>query len=199
MDISDIITYLQKEKEKKTLQNLQKDFYVKVSELLKKYKKQLEAYKSDSKEYREIIATMDRLKETLSELINIRISKIINNTLLEVKEDLNIISEDFLEEEEKLLYSLIKKILKSYKENIQNKIINGEEIDINKFFSDININISLYQNKIDKKIVIIKNQLPKIVGPNGKIYGPFKVGDIIILNNNFAEKLENTGIGKIVN
>jgi hypothetical protein len=199
MDISDIITYLQKEKEKKTLQNLQKDFYVKVSELLKKYKKQLEAYKSDSKEYREIIATMDRLKETLSELINIRISKIINNTLLEVKEDLNIISEDFLEEEEKLLYSLIKKILKSYKENIQNKIINGEEIDINKFFSDINTNISLYQNKIDKKIVIIKNQLPKIVGPNGKIYGPFKVGDIIILNNNFAEKLENTGIGKTIN
>jgi hypothetical protein len=199
MDISDIITYLQKEKEKKTLQNLQKDFYVKVSELLKKYKKQLEAYKSDSKEYREVIATIDRLKESLSELINIRISKIINNTVLEVKEDLNIISEDFLEEEEKLLYSLIKKILKSYKENIQNKIINGEEIDINKFFSDININISLYQNKIDKKIVIIKNQLPKIVGPNGKIYGPFKVGDIIILNNNFAEKLENTGIGKIVN
>jgi len=199
MDISDIITYLQKEKEKKTLQNLQKDFYVKVSELLKKYKKQLEAYKSDSKEYREVIATIDRLKESLSELINIRISKIINNTVLEVKEDLNIISEDFLEEEEKLIYSLIKKILKSYKENIQNKIINGEEIDINKFFSDININISLYQNKIDKKIVIIKNQLPKIVGPNGKIYGPFKVGDIIILNNNFAEKLENTGIGKIVN
>jgi len=199
MDISDIITYLQKEKEKKTLQNLQKDFYVKVSELLKKYKKQLEAYKSDSKEYREIITTMDRLKETLSELINIRISKIINNTLLEVKEDLNIISEDFLEEEEKLLYSLVKKILKSYKENIQNRIINGEEIDINKFFSDININISLYQNKIDKKIVIIKNQLPKIVGPNGKIYGPFKVGDIIILNNNFAEKLENTGIGKTIN
>ena len=199
MDISDIITYLQREKEKKTLQNLQKDFYVKVSELLKKYKKQLEAYKSDSKEYREVIATVDRLKESLSELINIRISKIINNTVLEVKEDLNIISEDFLEEEERLLYSLIKKILKSYKENIQNKIINGEEIDINKFFSDINMNISLYQNKIDKKIVIIKNQLPKIVGPNGKIYGPFKVGDIIILNNNFAEKLENTGIGKIVN
>jgi len=197
MDISDIITYLQREKEKKTLQNLQKDFYVKVSELLKKYKKQLEAYKSDSKEYREVIATVDRLKESLSELINIRISKIMNNTVLEVKEDLNIISEDFLEEEEKLLYSLIKKILKSYKENIQNKIINGEEIDINKFFSDINMNISLYQNKIDKKIVIIKNQLPKIVGPNGKIYGP--VGDIIILNNNFAEKLENTGIGKIVN
>jgi len=199
MDISDIITYLQREKEKKTLQNLQKDFYVKVSELLKKYKKQLEAYKSDSKEYREVITTVDRLKESLSELINIRISKIMNNTVLEVKEDLNIISEDFLEEEEKLLYSLIKKILKSYKENIQNKIINGEEIDINKFFSDINMNISLYQNKIDKKIVIIKNQLPKIVGPNGKIYGPFKVGDIIILNNNFAEKLENTGIGKIVN
>ena len=199
MDISDIITYLQKEKERKTLQNLQKDFYVKVSELLKKYKKQLEAYKSDSKEYREVVATMDRLKESLSELINIRISKIISNTILEVKEDLNIISEDFLEEEEKLLYSLIKKILKSYKENIQNKIINGEEIDINKFFSDININISLYQNKIDKKIVIIKNQLPKIVGPDGKIYGPFKVGDIIILNNNFAEKLENTGIGKIIN
>jgi ribosomal protein S28E/S33 len=198
MDISDIITYLQKEKEKKTLQNLQKDFYVKVSELLKKYKKQLEAYKSDSKEYREVIATIDRLKESLSELINIRISKIINNTVLEVKEDLNIISEDFLEEEEKLLYSMVKKILKSYKENIQNRIINGEEIDINKFFSDININVS-YQNKIDKKIVIIKNQLPKIVGPNGKIYGPFKVGDIIILNNNFAEKLENTGIGKIVN
>jgi len=199
MDISDIITYLQKEKERKTLQNLQKDFYVKVSELIKKYKKQLEAYKSDSKEYREVIATIDRLKESLSELINIRISKIINNTVLEVKEDLNIISEDFLEEEEKLLYSLIKKILKSYKENIQNKIIDGEEIDINKFFSDINMNISLHQNKIDKKIVIIKNQLPKIVGPNGKIYGPFKVGDIIILNNNFAEKLENTGIGKIVN
>ena len=199
MDISDIITYLQKEKEKKTLLNLQKDFYVKVSELLKKYKKQLEAYKSDSKEYREVIATMDRLKESLSELINIRTSKIITNTVLEVKEDLNIISEDFLEEEEKLLYSLVKKILKSYKENIQNKIINGEEMDINKFFSDININVSLYQNKIDKNIVVIKNQLPKIVGPNGKIYGPFKVGDIIILNNNFAEKLENTGIGKIVN
>jgi len=199
MDISDIITYLQKEKEKKTLQNLQKDFYVKVSELLKKYKKQLEAYKSDSKEYREVIATIDRLKESLSELINIRISKIMSNTVLEVKEDLNIISEDTLGEEEKLLYSLIKKILKSYKENIQSKIINGEEIDINKFFSDININVSLYQNKIDKKIVFIKNQLPKIVGPNGKIYGPFKVGDIIILNNNFAEKLENTGIGKIVN
>ena len=199
MDISDIITYLQKEKEKKTLQNLQKDFYVKVSELLKKYKKQLEAYKSDSKEYREVIATLDRLKESLSELINIRINKIISNTVLEVREDLNIISEDSLEEEERLLYSIIKRILKSYKENIQNKIVNGEEIDINKFFSDINIKISLYQNKIDKKIVIIKNQLPKIVGPNGKIYGPFKVGDIIILNNNFAEKLENTGIGKIVN
>jgi len=199
MDISDIITYLQKEKEKKTLQNLQKDFYVKVSELLKKYKKQLEAYKSDSKEYREVIATLDRLKESLSELINIRINKIISNTVLEVKEDLNIISEDSLEEEERLLYSIIKRILKSYKENIQNKIVNGEEIDINKFFLDINLNIALYQNKIDKKIVIIKNQLPKIVGPNGKIYGPFKVGDIIILNNNFAEKLENTGIGKIVN
>jgi len=199
MDISDIITYLQKEKERKTLQNLQKDFYVKVSELLKKYKKQLEAYKSDSKEYREVIATLDRLKESLSELINIRINKIISNTVLEVKEDLNIISEDSLEEEERLLYSIIKKILKSYKENIQNKIVNGEEIDINKFFLDINLNVTLYQNKIDKKIVIIKNQLPKIVGPNGKIYGPFKVGDIIILNNNFAEKLENTGIGKIAN
>ena len=137
MDISDIFTQLQKEKERKNLEKLQKDFYIKVSEMIKKYKKQLESYKTDSKEYRDLNSTIYKIKESVYELINIRIEKIIKMTLLEVKENLNAIPEDNLEEEEKILYKLLKNILLSFKNNVIEKISDGEEADINKFFENI--------------------------------------------------------------
>ncbi|MGC9133481.1 MAG: hypothetical protein ACP5GJ_03730 [Nanopusillaceae archaeon] len=196
MDISDIFTQLQREKERKNLQKLQKDFYIKVSEMIKKYKKQLELYKIDSKEYRELNSTIYKIKEAIYELINLRIEKIINMALLEVRENLNAIPEENLEEEEKIFYRIVKNLLNSFKENIENKIVEGEETNINKFYEDIGKNVTITQNKIDKEILIIENELPKIVGPNGKIYGPFKIGDILILEKSLAEKMENVKIGK---
>jgi DNA replication factor GINS len=196
MDISDIFTQLQREKERKNLEKLQKDFYIKVSEMIKKYKKQLELYKVDSKEYRELNSTIYKIKEAIYELINLRIEKIINMSLLEVRENLNAVPEENLEEEEKIFYKIIKNLLNSFKENIENKIVEGEEVNINKFYEDIGKNINIAQNKINKEILIIKNELPKIVGPNGKIYGPFKIGDILIIEKNLAEKMENVKIGR---
>ncbi|BFI73041.1 hypothetical protein YN1_0280 [Nanoarchaeota archaeon] len=196
MDISDIFTQLQREKERKNLEKLQKDFYIKISEMIKRYKKQLELYKVDSKEYRDLNSTIYKIKESVYELINIRIEKIVKMTLLEVKENLNAIPEENLEEEEKLLYKILKNLLVSFKNNITDKIVEGEEIDVNNFFNSIGKEVIISQDKVDKEILIIKNDLPKIVGPNGKIYGPFKVGDILFIEKSLAEKMENVKIGK---
>ncbi|BBL45618.1 DNA replication factor GINS [Nanobdella aerobiophila] len=199
MDISDIYTQLQKEKERKNLEKIQKGFYQKISELIKKYRKQLDLYKTQNKEYKELESTINKIQDSISDLINIRIKKIINMTLLEVKEDLSAIDQENLQEEEKMFYSILKNLILSYKINVENQILNGEEIKTEDFYKYINIYSVNLENKIEKDILIINKDLPKIVGTNGRIYGPFKVGDIIILDKEMAKKLENTKIGTLIN
>ncbi|MGC9079397.1 MAG: hypothetical protein ACP5G1_01525 [Nanopusillaceae archaeon] len=195
MDPSEIFSYFQKEKERKNLEKIPKDFYYKILDFMKKNKKQLEVYKSDTKEYMELVRNIENIKDTIFTLIMIRLSKIISMVQLEIKENLNIVDQNNLTEEEKVFYNIFKSLLKSYKENIINKILNGEEILIDRIYEDISKNVVVSAPKIDKNVILIKNELPKIIGPNGKVYGPFKSGDILIVNKSFAEKIESIKAG----
>jgi DNA replication initiation complex subunit (GINS family) len=138
MNLSDFNNFLEEEKKRqKMLQKIQKDFYIKMSNMLKIYKIQIDTYKTDSKEYIEALNLFNKLKDDLNKLMNIRIRKIIDIALLEINNNLTILSDDYLSDEENALYNIIKKTLKSYKENVINKLINGEDIDKYKYYVDI--------------------------------------------------------------
>ncbi len=180
------------EKNYKRFVRLDKNFFRKISESIKKLQKNLENLPKNSKEYVELKLKIDKINEYILNLEIIRIKKIIELTIQSFQNDLgDIIPKDNLTVEEEVLSKIIYNALIGYKEIILNKYLNGENPNIREYLSFVLKDIQIKEKKPTKSISMIVKPMKKIVGSGLKVYGPFKEKDIIILDSNFSTKLEN--------
>jgi len=190
MDISDIFSIYEKEKKKKNkLELLDEQFYKKISDLIKKYKRLLEIGGENDEENRKLKLELENLKELIRQIANIRLEKLLNLALFEAKENIRIAERSEMTKEEKVLFDIISTLLRGYYKHILQNVLSGEPPETSNILSDLKPLLEKKIKKIDKVLVIFNKEFSQIVGPDGKIYGPFSPEDIYTLPKEIAERL----------
>lgn len=191
-----VITYetlyelLMREKSRTDIQKLDKDFFNDVIKYIKDKKDILESQKSKDNSFalKEIERTSNQLEsiyKILKELYEKRESKIINLALLNSRSKSNIDFSLFLPEEIKF-YENLKNSLNLYRDNILNNLLQGK-------LPSLKEPKTIKTDFQDKILVRFINQVPKFVGSNGFVYGPFDEEDMANLPADVARLLIEKG------
>ncbi len=193
--MSEIITYetlyeiLRKEKTTSEIQKLNENFFQNVVNYIKEKSEILESQKKKTSIFAsvEIIKTqkqLDNIKKILKELYERRENKIIQIALFssrtsQKKEDLSLL------EEENKFYKKLERIFSNYRKDILIRILSKELPKIEEP-KDIKI-----ENKERNKTKLVRflHSLPKFVGEDLNIYGPFEAEDISNLPYKVAKVL----------
>lgn len=196
-----LITYeniyeiLRHEKYKKELHKLDKDFIEKVAKYINEKKIILQGY-----EIKDSVFASQSISKTKKQLENIQIilkelyekreGKIIQMALFNSRTNSQLQNDDILLDEEKKLYDSMINILNESRNSILNAVF--EIKNEHKTYLTI--------EKINHKLVKFIETVPKFMGENMLVYGPFnpedkadipeKIADILIKNNK-AEECKN--------
>lgn len=187
-----IITYetlyelLMREKSRSELQKLGDDFFNDVIKYVKDKKEILESQKNKenvfaSREIERTTKQLDSIYRILKELYEKRENKILTLALLNSRDDSKIDMSVLLPDEIKF-YEGIKNNLNLYRKGILGNLLEGklpvlEEPKVIK--SDFK----------DKMLIRFINSVPKFVGSNGFVYGPFEEENIANLPLDIAKLL----------
>ncbi len=193
--MSEIITYetlyeiLRKEKSTSELQRLDNNFFQKVIGYINEKSDILESQKNKKSIFAsvEIIKTqkqLENIKRMLKELYERRENKILQSALFssrtsQKRENLGLL------EEEKIFYQKLEEKLTKYRKNILFKIL-SKKLPIIEESKDIKIE-KTDTNKT--KLVRFLHSLPKFVGDDLNIYGPFEAENIANLPYRVAKVL----------
>ena len=158
-----------RERASPVLQNLPVDFYKAVKKLVEKKSEELKKNFSliEAREYESIVKVAEDIHERRKQKVVMRAMK------PGVEQD-----EVSLAEEERELFEQIRKAVVEEADNF-NRMIQGKEGKV--------------AEESIKRIKILKN-LPKFVGVDLKVYGPFKAEDVASLPCENAESLIKRGI-----
>ena len=191
--MSNIITYesiyeiLRKEKYNKELQELDPNFFKDVITYLKEKKKILKSQEENqsifaSQEIKKTKIQLENIKKILNEIYDKRESKIIGLAVLtsKTKDEQDI---SFLLPEEKKFFDSVLKILGRYREDLLNSLLKGKLPSLEK-------PKELKSNKEEEnQLVRFSQAIPKFVGQDLNIYGPFEKQDIANLPKDIADLL----------
>lgn len=195
MEEKSVITFeaiyeiLRKEKYKPELQKLEPTFFQDVVNYIKEKTAILEAQQQKQSifsqgELEKTRKHLETIKKTLRELYEKRESKIANlalvNSRISNKETIN-----SLLPEEKEVYLDLLETFDNARENILNNILTLKMPEIEKP-KELKNEIKL---DIDTKLVRFVATVPKFVGTDLNIYGPFKEEDVASLPSEIAELL----------
>ncbi len=192
-----IITYdklyevLRLEKYKKELQRLDLDFYKKVVCYLEEKKSILQSQENKDSIFasQSVVKTKRQLENTkmiLKELYEKREGKFIQMALFHSRTGEKAQEIDSLLDEELKLYNSLVNIFNLYRNGMLNNILQGKvpEIKAEK--------ITFEDNKIFEKInkmVRFLQPVPKFMGTDMQVYGPFEAEDVANLPENVTEIL----------
>lgn len=195
---------LRKEKTTTELQKLDKNFYKNIIKYFQEKQNLIESQKDNilfSKEITKINKEIEAAKRMLKELYERRENKIIQYALFSSRSKVKDETIQLLPEEkvfDKSMFDLIESFRKSVLDNVlSGKIPVFED-------SPKPLKVDSVQNSIeDNKLVRIIQPIPKFVGTDLNIYGPFEQEDVsllpikvadLLINKNRAEeiKVENT-------
>jgi|SRR3989344_2058403 len=196
-----LITYenlyeiLRLEKYKKELQQLDKDFFDKVSRYLNEKKSILEGYESKDSVFanKSIIKTKKQLENInilLRELYEKREAKIVQMALFNSRTGDGLENSSIMLPQERKLYDELITLLAQMRFAVLEKIVEGKKPDI-QVESEVLKNPSL-------KVVKFVDSVPEFVGEDMNVYGPFKAEDIgnlpvkvaeILIKNNMAKEV----------
>lgn len=188
--MANIITYetiyenLRKEKYQQELQKLSKTFFQDVINYLKEKESLLKMQEEKGnfpKEIENNKKQTENLKKILKELYERRETKIIQMALLSSRGNENFDLSMMLPEE-KLLFNDFKKTFSHYKEEILNKLLSQKIPEIKP--KDINI-----EKPNSTKLVRFLQTLPKFMGNDLNIYGPFEQENLASLPLKVADLL----------
>jgi len=193
--MSEIITYetlyeiLRKEKTSSELQKLDENFFQNVVKYIREKSEILESQKKKTSIFAsvEIVKTqkqLENIKRILKELYERRENKILQLALFssrtsQKKENMGLLKE------EKNFHQKVENILTSYRKDILFKILSKKLPKIEEP-KDIKIE---NENKNKTKLVRFLHSLPKFVGDDLNIYGPFEAEDITNLHHKVAKVL----------
>lgn len=205
--MSDIsITYdllfdiLKIEKSREELQKLEEKFYKDVVEYLIAKESIINNPNTPIRERELTRIQLSNVKKLLLELYDRREKKIINLAIYKIKIGSGIINTDALLEEEKHLFDMLHSQLSKYRGDIINNVIDGK-MPSNNFSSapDLSNAKPLMKVAVEteeatdesdgiKSVRFIKS-VPKFLGPELEIYGPFEENDIASLPSKIANIL----------
>lgn len=202
---------LRREKSRDDLQELQKSFFNDVVEYLKDKAKVMESTKGQLFSEEEIETTrlqLANIKKIIRELYERREKKIISMALNKSRTKSNLINTSVLLEEENEIYDAIIGVLDLFRENVLSNVINEKmpslkkpAADAEKTSPDASQNQSnaqdttnTAQNHLKKtKTIRFLKPVPKFVGLNLQVYGPFDEEDIASLPEESARVLIDKG------
>lgn len=189
-----VITYetlyelLRREKSRAELQVLDKEFFQRVTMYLKEKKQILESQKTKdsifaSSEIQKTKTQINNIKKILRELYERRESKIIQLALFSsrVDEKQNILP---MLPEEQQMYENLMSILNNYRKNILFNVLSSNNPEIKVIKEDIKVN----KEEVNTLIRFVY-AVPKFIGEDLNIYGPFIEEDIAYLPKKIAELL----------
>lgn len=189
---------LRKEKSQEELQKLDPNFFSFVAEYLNTKKQILESQESKdsifaSAEIQKTRKQLENSQKILKELYERRENKIIQMALFSSRSESRFDSELMLKEEQELFGSVIS-TLTSFKTSILDNLIRGK-------LPVIEQSKSIKSQDIDKNSRLVRfiNAVPKFVGDDLNIYGPYEEHDVanlpekvvkVLINRNRAEEIK---------
>ncbi len=188
MEIKDLIEIHRREKVSPYLQNVGDDFYDRVKELIKrKYSSYLRVKDEDISKVSLILQELENIRNIVIDIYETRERKIVTNALYYVKSGEQIDFENLTKEEKELLQRIIEILKKTRKETLNLSPEKGETI------SEEVEEEEEQEEEIRYVTVRILQDLPAIVGIDGRIYGDFKAEDVVTLPEPNARALINRG------
>ena len=181
------------EKSREDLQKLDHKFYKNVIEYINIKESFIKDANTSHSERELTKIQLGNVKKLLTELYERRERKIINLALYKIKTSSGVINTDSLLEEEKFLFDSVYLQLSKYKLEILDNIINGKAPLLSAVsFLNTSIVKSVEDSNEDahgvKSIRFIK-AVPRFLGPELEIYGPFEENDIASLPSRIASIL----------
>ena len=187
-----VITYetlyelLRREKSRADIQKLDKEFFNDVIKYIKDKTEILESQKSKenvfaAKEIERTTKQMESISRILKELYEKRETKLIELALLNSRDN-GVVDISLLLPEEVRFYESLKDQLNMYRKGILFNVISGKMPTL----EEPKTIKSDFQNRM---LVRFKNPVPKFIGSNGFVYGPFEEEDIANLPEDVANLL----------
>ena len=171
---------LRREKGRNELQELDETFYEDVSSYIQEKNKTLRTTTSRG-EKEKINIQLKNIKKILREIYELREKKIVSLATSKVRTNSNLIDTSKLLQEEKNLFEESCELLSKYKAKILEKTIQEPEEETfekeKPAPEEKKEEPAKEENKDSQKIKIL-HDLPRFLGVDQKIYGPYKKGDV---------------------
>jgi len=190
--MANIITYetlyelLRKEKSSVELQELPQSFFKDIINYIKEKEAILKNQEKGTIFVSEIDKTkkqIENIKKLLRELYERREKKIIDQALLSSRTEIKNREINLLHEEEQL-YKELTNILTEYRNNILLRVLSKKQPDLKKEPKEIKTEDN---NKL--KLIRFLTEIPKFIGTDLNIYGPFEREDLANLPKDIAKTL----------
>lgn len=183
---------LRSEKKNLTLQKLPKTFFDDVLKYMKhKYEFLFKNNTEDifvSTDKEKGLRELNNLKAIVKEIIERRIKKISDLAIISVKTKSHSSDVENMLDEEKLLFENFLKSLQAYHSGVIENLMTFSKV---KYHPDVQTSAEAQENVEEEKFLMVRilNPVPKFIGPDLKIYGPFIEDDIVKLPKKIAEVL----------
>lgn len=184
---------LRREKSRPELQELDKDFFADIITYLKDKQSILNSQKSKdsvfaTQETEKTKKQIENIQKILKELYEKRESKLLQLSMIASRVDIKNQALQSLLPEEKDLYETLTEILRAARRNILEALL---ELKIPKIQNDTRDkkpkDINMSTKAPQTKLIRVLHPIPKFLGTNLEVYGPFEQEDTI----NLPEKIAN--------
>lgn len=205
--------FLMKEKKNDDLLELDESFFEDVINYMDEKEEVLDKVSDDDDlftkgEKDKVESEIENIKKVLKDLYNRREKKIINLAINESRTGAKADKSHLLDEEKKLLEGLTQ-TLSTYREGILRNLINSElpSVEEKKMVSESNESVSenereesgkeeVEEQQKETKTVKFKAAVPKFIGSDMSVYGPFDEKDVANLPEDVAEVIIDKGRGE---
>ena len=189
---------LRREKNRDELQQMDNEFFQSVVDYLKESEVKLESFKQkvdlqSIDEKSKIEKQLNNIKKIIHELYDRREKKIIDMAVNKSRTSTNIIDTSNLLTEEKILFESFVDILNSGRKGILIKLLSQElpKIEVKKEEKTEIKSTEENRPEGDKENIMVRfiSAVPKFVGPELEVYGPFEPEDMASLPKKIVDVL----------
>jgi len=191
----DVFSILKREKESKKIQKLPETFYSDIAKFISRRKELIEKIGEETEEVKRLKYELENVLTSVEELYDKREKKIILGALLSAKEKIEMLDKELLTMEERILFDILYRILKGFREKVIEKVISGEEPDLSGISKEIEMIVKSLKVFTERNVKVLRIivDTSEFVGVDLKTYGPFKMEDIVIVGKDVAKMLKETG------
>jgi DNA replication factor GINS len=186
---------LLKEKNRAELQKLEADFFSNIADYLKEKKaalskERLDVFSEEEKEKTE--KQIRNIHKILKELYERREKKLLDLAMIKARSSSAAIDTAAMLAEEKRVFDELTNLLSSYRENTLTKVINGQLPQRQKGEAEKAKPAETEKPKAEKVVRFI-HEVPKFLGKELEVYGPFNADDTATLPAEIADILITKG------